>query len=205
MVVWSVFRRTKRGDAGRDGNPLIHALKRAQGYSIGYSSLKELRGPFGTILASIVATLAPEVLVPIPSGASINGVLSRRIAKVVPALTVECFEKLRIVDALAKAPSPDKVHDGHRDAYTTALHELQKSPDPRRLIEMKGIRPAKVRMYFQPIGFRAGAWGDSINGKRVVLVEDILSTGTTLLCAERLLLGRYQPASLSVITLLSGL
>ncbi len=207
MIVWSVFRRTKHGDKDRDGNPLIYALKHRDRYNIGYSSIKTLYGSFCPILEALASEMKPETLVPIPSGASVNHILAERMRRLSgnAATLCDCFEKLSIASALELAPAPEAVAPALRRDYTSALHVLQKSRIRQAPIEMKLIRPAKVRMYFKPIGFQPGAWGNAINGKRVVFIEDVFSTGTTLVCAEKMLRSRYAPASLSVITLLSAL
>lgn len=206
VPTYSIFRRLKARDDDRDGNPLIHALKGKRGYFIRASSLKALYDPFCAGIATLVDQLKPETLIAIPSSSNVNAVLLKRILRQCPeaAAECECFEKLSIRAVLDRAPEIDAVKKIDRQEYGQTLRTLSRARSLHGPFEMKLVS-MKVRPYFSPIGFRAGAFGPSINGKRVVLIEDILASGTTLMRAKDLLMGRYQPATLTIITLLSGL
>ena len=62
---------------------------------------------------------------------------------------------------------------------------------------------AKIRPYFDPIAFRTGSWGDKINDKNLLFVDDVLSSGSTLLVAERLIRSRFNPKSIAILTMFS--
>lgn len=202
MLTCSIFLRTHLGDPDRDGNPLIYALKGMRGYTITRGEIQKLYMPFSFGLTEAIGVLLPETIIPVPSTSRLNKIVTKRIVReTTPHVDVcDCFEKLTngTVLQFADANKPN-VPKQHRRAFTTALSELSRKPSTD-LFQIKNVAN-RLRGYFKPIGFGPGAFAALVNNRRVVLVEDVLSSGTTLAVAKRLIYSRYQPASVSVITL----
>ena len=179
LLIINVFRRHRVGDHERDGNPLIYALKRKNGYRIGYQSLKELSRNFDAILQKAASESPCTVIVPMPSSASLTIIMARRLQRLLSpkAEILPCFRKATVEEALNAAPAPANVPQKLRRAYTSELNRLGKAP-PHGFFQMKDVAKA-VRPYFTPV-VADPATIANINGACIMLVDDLASSGTTL-------------------------
>lgn len=87
-----------------------------------------------------------------------------------------------------------------RGDYTSQLARLQRQ-DSRRAIEMKTVK-VPLRGYFRPI--IANVLAAQCHGRHVLLVDDIVGSGTSLLAAEADLRAAGA-AGVSALTLLGQL
>ncbi len=179
LLITSIFRRRHAGKNESDGNQLIYALKRKFGYTIGYNDIKEINRLFSLILATALNEKQFDVIVPMPSSASVARIMADRIKRSLGGNTVvlHAFRKATVQEVLSAAVPVGSVHKRLRNDYGKTLGALQ-SKKGGQSFEMKLVEQS-VRHLFSPIVIDPGM-GAMISGQRIVIVDDIVSSGTTL-------------------------
>lgn len=201
LEVVSIFRRRRAKHDDDDGNPLIYALKDKFGYTIALADVRQLLMAGQQILPAALATLAFDIVVPVPSSSPVASIVARRASRAGgPYPIVECLDKATVAQVLAQAPAPDQVKSRDRGFYTSQLARMQETPG-NEFIEMKSV-PLRVRRYFTPIA--ANALAPACAGLHVLVVDDIVGSGTSLVAAQSALLAAGA-AGISAMTLLSRL
>ena len=201
LSVQSVFRRRRVKHDDNDGNPLIYALKGRLGYTMARADLRELVRAGRMILPTAMNGMSCDLVVPLPSSSSVTMALARRVARHAGGRpVVACLDKATVAQVLARAPAPNRVARRDRNAYTSQLARLQALPSSD-LLEMKSIA-VPIRHYFVPISVNALAGPCAL--RNMILVDDIVGSGTTLISAEKALLAAGA-ASVQALTLLSQL
>jgi hypothetical protein len=183
LPVVSIFRRVKTGDPTRDGNPLIYALKGKHGYSLRYSCAVDLHEAAMPIIAKILTAIGPcDAVIPMPSSSNVAGYVAKALARGCPngLVSTPRFKKATMADALVRMRLPHNVAAKLRRDYGAQLRTMQRLPSGT-LVQMKKIDnhirhliPAVVPL--TPL--------QDLAGQRIVLVDDLLSTGSTLLSAQ---------------------
>ncbi|MCG7879827.1 MAG: hypothetical protein N0E42_12135 [Candidatus Thiodiazotropha endolucinida] len=199
--VSSVYRRTKSGDFERDGNPFIYALKKTSGYKITTKELMRFAPSFYSILDKIVATHEAEFVLSMPSSHPIADYIAKRVARRIGATQVtDFFIKQTVSEALEQLDS-ESVSKRHSKELKSQVNTFQRLP-PDAEVSLKAI-PNKIRRYFPPVAVNLDYTGPTVQG-RIILVDDLLSTGTTLVSAKNLATGLGLTCS-GAICLLSDL
>lgn len=185
LQVVSLFRRKRSNHDDNDGNPLIYALKRKQGYSMPLADLRQLVKAAQLIIPQALGGAQYDIVVPLPSSSNVAHVLAKRASRFGGACPLlPCLEKARVAQVLHAAPHPDEVRKRNRRFYTSQLARFGEAPGDE-VIEMKKV-PLAVRGYFTPIAANdlVSGW----EGRHVLLVDDIVGSGTSLLAAKAALL-----------------
>jgi hypothetical protein len=202
-LVHCVFSRTRIGDARNDGNPLIYALKGTHGYTIGIGDIRQLHRRAAWIVRKTVEPGQYDIIVPIPSSKGIP----RRVAKSLrhrlgpTAVIADILRKPTIAEALASAPDPALISRRDQQAYKHALGKLRGAL-PSRLFAMKDV-DAKARRYFTPVLVDPDA--RLPHGSKIIVVDDLLASGTTIICAADLCRRYFRPRRLDGLALLGPL
>lgn len=186
ITVYSIYRRTKFGDTDRDGNPLIYSLKGIYNYRITNEELCKFKPSFIAILNKIRQRIPekPFALFAMPSSSNVSCILARRISRLFGiTMHTHCVIKRTARDVLAyyDTTSPD-IADSHKKMVFRVLAELRKSA-PNTVFSMKHV-PNKIRHYFPPWKLNPDFNYTIDNNSVVILVDDLLSTGTTLISAS---------------------
>ena len=187
--VTHVFRRNRTGDPDRDGNPLIYALKEMKSYSI--SNIEKARFmDRATELCRSIDYIDADMIVAVHSSKPFCLEFSR-IASNALRLTVfhEPFiMKMTIGDALerAKHSKPEILNRYTKRAYNRQLATWGKMGSDN-LVSMKEI-DTKIRRYFRP--FALSRVPEHLIGKRVLLVDDLMSSGTSMRTCANLLIDK---------------
>jgi phosphoribosylpyrophosphate synthetase len=203
LPVISIFRRVKTGDSARDGNPLIYALKRKYGYSLQYSCAVELREVAMRIIAKIVTAIGPcDAVIPMPSSSNVAGYVAKSLARGCPngLASIPRFRKATVADALARMKPLQNVDPKLRRDYGAQLRNMRRLPSGT-LVQMKIIDP-HIRHLIPAVVPLAPL--QDLSGRRIVLVDDLLSTGSTLLSAREHL-STVGPTKVIGVCLLSSL
>jgi hypothetical protein len=203
LPVVSIFRRVKTGDPARDGNPLIYALKGKHGYSLGYSCAVDLHEAAMRIIAKILAAIGScDAVIPMPSSSNVAGYVAKALARDCPngLASTPRFRKATVADALARMKPPQNVDSKLRRDYGAQLRNMQRLPSGT-LVQMKMI-DNHIR-HLIPAVVPSAPLRD-LAGQRIVLVDDLLSTGSTLLSAREHL-STVGPAKVIGVCLLSSL
>lgn len=173
---YSIYRRTKEGDR-RDGNPFIYALKQKNSYRIETKELLKFKPSFNVILNKILAELPCGVLVTMPSSYPIAEMLANRIArKSRTQVFSDIFRKATIAEVLMDFDI-GRVKPQHLPLVKAQLATFSKLNGTQE-VSFK-LMQGSIRHYFNPIVLNE-ARIDSLQGGDLVLVDDLLSSGTTL-------------------------
>jgi hypothetical protein len=186
MVVYSVFRRVRSNTSTGDGNPLIHALKSARGYSIDLPNILSFLPEFYAVVEKVSHHCQADHVIPVPSRSKVAEMFAKRISR----HTSSEFHKA----VLQKKTHRDICIDIDLLIRSGNLHRVEEKllGDVRRQIarspsayfEMKLV-DQRFRKYFSP--FKTKNPVSVPAGSSVLLVDDLLSTGTSLRCAKDLL------------------
>lgn len=205
LKVTSIFSRTK-GKRDRslpgDNSPMLYALKGMHGLITRPRDIGMLCLSFRQILPVFLSNTSQwDWIVPLPSSSSV----CNRFASMVQKRTqigicqpnaldkVTSAEVLRCTRGL-KISSKDK----------SAIHE-----DVKRFIssnsletpfQIKAIKRTKLRKYINPL-----MWGSILCStkppQRILLVDDMITTGTSLVCAENIIRARYPNVRIEALTI----
>lgn len=201
LEIASIYRRTKTGDFKRDGNPFIYALKNKNGYHISRQEIIKFYPSFYTILNKTLQGQTPDFVLSMPSSHPITTLLTKRVAKKAGAIPIyNYFDKITIGQVISNFDFT-QVRRNHIKLVKSQLATYQKI-NPSNTVSLKSI-PNKIRQYFQPLMINSAYQGEEIKGN-ILLVDDLLSTGTTLVCARNYLLSK-QVTKIKALCLLSDL
>lgn len=204
LRIQSIFRRVKNSGETRDGNPFIYALKEKNGYSIDRRQLWRFRNNFLEILDKAFSEIDVDYVIPMPSGHKVASYLSWRVAKRHddrPAVVSHALRKRTVGEMLeAYGDQIPKAGKYALKKYKFQIRKWGKMP-MGTLVSMKEVDNG-IRNYFHPLALTDGVC--ELNGKRVLLVDDLLSSGSTLKCA-RALIEEREAKAVSALCLLSSL
>lgn len=184
--VISVFRRLKGDSHTGDGNPLIYALKRMYGYRISLEQILQFMPAVHSILERVMACKKYDLIIALPSRHAISSGVARRAGRFQPNTPVsyrflkkccnhEVAETLKI--SLAEGQIPRKKL---RD-IKSLIHVLDSSPEEAFALKLVDT---PLRQYTFP--FKINEELD-VKGMSILVVDDLLSTGTSIQTASRLL------------------
>ncbi len=184
--VVSVFRRVRIRSGGADGNPFIYALKNVKGYSIDLENVLAFKPDFNGVLEKVSRKYAPDYVVPVPSGSRIAAMFARRVRRYTGGgIEVDWLRKkynrdvCKDIDSLIRSGRLSRKVE--RDLQTVRA-SLGRSLST--VFSMKNI-DATARQYIEPFSLTPGIQFPSSG--QVLLVDDLLATGSSLLCAKGLL------------------
>lgn len=201
LEVVSVFARKIVAADDLDGNPLIYALKGKFGYTMPYGSFREIYRRSAEILPRALEGIEYDMVVPLPSSSAVAAIFARRASRFAGGCPiVSCLEKATFGQVLDAAPPVHMIEKRYRSAYGKQLRALQKA-SPAAAFEMKKVM-SPLRGYFRPVIAAAGA--AAVTGRRVLLVDDILGSGTSITSAADALKAS-QPHSVAGLTFMGQL
>lgn len=195
LRIWSVFRRRltsaklqrdRRLKMLGDNCPIIYALKGKQGLTTDLASILLLSRSFDIILDDITNrdTEGYDVVISMPSSHPLSAMIATRFARKFSAPHLgNIFRKITVEEALNMLDRADiNVADHKRLAFRIGK-QLQ-SAGFNGAFSLKDI-PVGFRHIFTPLKISPGAL--TINPSRILLVDDLLATGTTMITAAELL------------------
>lgn len=191
LVVYGIFKRLYSRQGG-DGNPLIYALKGQRGYSISLQECGKFNPNLSIILDRLLAQKNYEVILTMPSS---HKVVERFATKINRRISANC---LLITDIFTKKTFHEVYEDLQRLPLTPkhkkdiiALRrsiERDTQRDPNKIFSMKEVN-TKDRAFIRPLKINPERIEilQKIQGKSILLVDDLLASGTTLTSAHNLL------------------
>lgn len=183
LTVHSAFQRVKARSLSGDGNPLMYALKGINGYSISRKDVVKFVPDFEGVILKLQVEFAGATFVPMPSASPIAEILARRSCAAIPGTQIlnNLFEKKTCADVHKELVliSPPV---NHKQEFKQLLRNLKH--DPNSNISLKKV-DLKLRGLINPLKLRIVP----VINTPIILVDDLLATGTTLLGARDLLLG----------------
>ncbi|WAJ37296.1 phosphoribosyltransferase [Pseudomonas sp. GOM7] len=204
LSVQSIFRRRNSSDKQdkRDGNPLIYALKRTNGYTITLDEMMRFRPSFQGILERAMNQANYDAIVPMPSSHPIALMLAKRAARYQLGLEVW-------TGFLAKRTTTEAAQDlsamlAARQFPKELVAEVRAliatwAATPNAPLALKHVG-AKLRPYIKPLKLAGPPPRKNLS---ILLVDDLLATGTTLKTAADILIASGCAASVDGLCLLS--
>ncbi|HEJ0109589.1 TPA: phosphoribosyltransferase, partial [Proteus mirabilis] len=166
----------------RDGNPLIYSLKGIFNYTITINELYKFKPSFLAILNKIRDKIVNQniIFIAMPSSSTVPYLLARRVSRHFKStLYNEIFIKCTVEEVINRyANSTVNKKENHIKLLNRTLSELQSLP-PNTIFKMKHI-PNKIRHYFSPWKIDPNFNIRKLNNYNIILIDDLLSTGTTL-------------------------
>lgn len=212
VEVFSIFTRLKatsqerRNRAGRhigDNCPMIYALKGKEGLSTGYRSVREML-LVGAAIVDHAHQTAPwpagTVIVCVPSSHSIvrhlAGKLSKQLGfRVQEGLLVKASVASAVED-LERALAQSENYAEKKDLKNV----IQKLKKQEGVLSLKDVS-TRYRERIQPV--MLGSKADCAPFESILLVDDLVSTGTSLITAKNVLKSNKQGLNFSALSLFS--
>lgn len=209
LDVFSIFTRLKQTSQQRrerdsrkigDNCPLIYALKGKDQLTTGYQTIRELLINGRPIVANNFEPLANTILVPVPSSHSIVRHLTQELRTLLD-LSIEdnLLEKASMQSALADL---DEAIDKNQNyAEKKELKNARTRIAKNEAFALKDV-PTKYREVIRPIVAGPGIAKSALQS--VVLVDDLVATGTSLISAKNILQAQHPGLHCSAVTLFSN-
>lgn len=203
LVVHNVFRRTKTGDAERDGNPLIYALKGLNGYTVAPFWRARILNRATQIVDKMSADLVDfDHVVHVPSSNAFCSEFAALVSQVVgaPCLAPTFLRKKTTDEVLADFPEiPATVRQQDKQAFGRQLAEWRRLPLGSS-VQMKLVAPA-VRQHVD--AFTTIEPMPNLHGANVLIADDLHSSGASIASVARILV--RSGATVSAICFLSAI
>ncbi|HBC3539148.1 TPA: hypothetical protein KDZ97_003682 [Vibrio parahaemolyticus] len=184
LQVKCVYRRTKDGDFERDGNPFIYALKRNGRFSITNAELYRFKPSFEQIIANMTNGMNVDFVLGMPSSSNVVTHFGRRVARKLKAVYIDDYFIKKTVGEVLAEFDMDAVRKQHKRRIKSLLNTYGKMNQESE-ISLKKV-DNNLRHYFEPVLHNPNYSGVKVTGD-VLLADDLLSTGTTLLSSEKVL------------------
>ncbi|CAI3155028.1 phosphoribosyltransferase [Acinetobacter pittii] len=210
LLIYGVFKRLYNRDGDRrdsDGNPLIYALKNKNGFSITMKECARFNPNLSKILDKILLKKSYDIVISMPSSQPVSErfaiKISRKIGGNCPILT-NVFTKKTIEEVYNDLLSLQVVAKDRKDLI--ALRRVIESrviKEPKTIFSMKEIAK-KDRKFIKPLKYNPDYLAEirELKGKSIVIVDDLLASGSTLISAYELLLEREVTNKIEAICLL---
>jgi hypothetical protein len=198
----SVFKRKASNLASvSDGNPLVYALKGINAWTISAEDREKIWARVDNILNKLSTNI--DVLILAPSTNSLVEVFADRIQERFPnaLLLNKCLMK-RTKEEVYEAMSPwfgfseDEI-DSINMAFETMQHWFEAKKLPKNILNKIDTNIVKYNPDFK------GA--EIIVDKDVLIVDDVMSSGTSLGSCARVLAESYSPKSITNLVMFSKL
>ncbi|MDO8038376.1 phosphoribosyltransferase [Janthinobacterium sp. SUN137] len=200
LTIHSVFQRMPARNRSGDGNPLMYALKNLRKYTIARSEVIQFLPSFYEILVKLQAEYGAATLLPMPSSHPLALSLARRAQRLLPGASISKNLLLKktcgqVHGELVLTTPPAS----HQQEFTQLLAYLMKNANlPLSLKEVD----VKLRHLTDPLIINNQV---PVPNSPIVLVDDLMATGTTLLRARDLLRAQGVTAEIKALCLFSKL
>jgi len=209
LIVHSVFKRLYSRQGG-DGNPLIYALKGQKGFSITLKECGKFNPNISAILDRLMQKKDYEVILTMPSSHKVVEIFAKKINRRTSdrcILINNIFTKKTFREVYADLQDLPLTPKYKKDiiALRRSL-EKELSRNPNKIFSMKEVA-TKDRMFIRPLKIDLTQIDkiQEIKGKSILLVDDLLASGTTLTSANNLLRDLEISENIEAICLLGKL
>ena len=189
----------------RDGNPFIYALKSKDGYSVNTRNIALCRSDFYEILNKSTANNPQSTYyIPLPSSHKIANFLAKKAAITSGgSLVTDYLEKTINADIYAQILGI-LGSGGLNKNKKKGLKSLAKflSGSPLKTFSMKDV-DTNIRELINPIKLSSVDFEVLPPPSLIVLVDDLVATGSTLCGAAAVLKGLYPNATISALAFIS--
>lgn len=197
------LRRKHRNNIPGDNCPIIYALKGKDNLKTDISSIKKLLVSYWQIVNDFKANEPNgyDFVISMPSSHNISRIIGKRLATTFRAQHSSDFlRKLTIDEAFEVLDKADISVEEHK----ALSHRLKKQLQEKGFkgnFSLKGI-PVQFRSEFPPLCLNKSSI--NIKPKRILLVDDLLATGTTLKTARASVQSCFPDAVIHAASLISS-
>jgi hypothetical protein len=209
LIVHSVFKRLYSRQGG-DGNPLIYALKGQKGFSISLKECGKFNPNISVILDRVIQQKDYEVILTMPSSHKIVERFAKKINRKTPdncILLHNIFKKKTFHEIYADLQHLPLTPQ-HKKDIISLRRSLEKdlNRNPNKIFSMKEV-DTKNRKFICPLKIDPTQIDKipQLKGKSILLVDDLLASGTTLRSAYNLLKDLEVSEKIEAICLLGKL
>jgi hypothetical protein len=219
VPVWSIFKRVKTSDPQkRDGLPLLYAIKNYKGWSIDAKDLELIYSQAKKIIKKINQHF--DVVITTPSSNPLNKTILHSVSNLLnvkdrirtPIKKIKNFEVLDYINQnKSNIPAEDykKITDiFYKEIYGDNPDNVEAMEE--HTFEIKKIPPA-LRKYFNklfdlnPMASESSKLAERIDGKDILIIDDTITSGTSISLYTKFILEKFKPKSVTVLTLFSPL
>ncbi len=208
LDVFSVFTRLKassqerRNRQGRklgDNCPMIYALKGKEGLATGYRSVREMLLVGEQILKQHFSYGLAPVIVCIPSSHSIVRHIATQLQKHLGLRIVDgLLSKASVASAICDLDRAIKASTAYRDRKD--LQNIRQTLSKQQVLALKDVH-TRYRHFIQPIELGPHPVNQPLPS--ILLVDDLVSSGTSLIAAKNVLRSNKQGMDFRALTLFS--
>lgn len=204
LKVTSIFTRTKgkrSGDEPGDNCPMLYVMKGMHALTTTPRDIGKLCASFREILPKFQDNgFDWDWIIPLPSSSPVSLLLAKKIQK--RTKRGDCYPQ-----ALVKLTAVEVLRN-LEDLRISSSEKTKARQDIKRFIRLNGedalfqikMVRKKVRIHTNPL-----AWGSLPLGTRpprgILLIDDMITSGTSLINAEAILKNRYPGARIEALTL----
>lgn len=217
IKIWSVFQR-KTGDKRGDGNPALYAFKGEKGWKISNEDRNLIISQAKLIIQKFVSVHHYKATIVLPSTNKLNGYFAswikekdqnvNIISNLIMKMSVE-----EVLDAIDMPNSAFHKQYGNGENFDSAFRRLQRYCEKmggiNELFKYHCVSDPKMREAItqtMKIDDRElGEYIESINGQDILLIDDSVTYGKSLIEAANIIKQYYVPKSITVLTLFSPL
>ena len=209
LVVHSVFlrqsNRASKSDVG-DNCPMIYALKGKQGLYTTKRQIHILNQSFAVILANFVTENCYNYIIPMPSSSNISKILANRVKRSIKhSILLDLFKKISVLDAANQINMSVDLEYADKAALRMAIKRQKNTVGELGEFSLKEVK-TPLRKFISPVVIHDHKELPVFTGTpKFLLVDDLFSTGTTLLAAKRAILNLYPTAHVEALCLFSPL
>lgn len=211
VEVYSIFQR-KEGDVG-DGNPLLYALKKEKGYVLTNATKTKSRIEY--IVGEFFKKHGKkDITIMIPSTNDLNSYFAKVVARhcVNPKHIDDILVKMSIEevdDYIYNKNSEFRKHYGKKFNYFYSYFKKCCRKIDGKKFKFHCIDDMEMRSVIEhTIKLQDEYWGnyiDAFNGKDIIIVDDSITLGNTIIESCKIISECYTPKSITILTLLSPL
>lgn len=205
LKVTSIFSRTK-GKRDRslpgDNSPMLYALKGMHSLMTRPRDIGMLCLSFRQILPIFLNNTSQwDWIVPLPSSSPVCSRFASMIQKrtQIGICQPNTLDKVTSAEVL-RCTRDLKISSKDKSAIYEDVKRFISSNSLETPFQIKSIKRTKLRKYVNPL-----MWGnipyETIPPQRVLLVDDMITTGTSLVCAENIIKARYPDVQIEALTI----
>lgn len=213
MIIHSIFKRYDRnrgkeknvnGQLVGDNCPFIYAVKKkVTNLYVNTETIRSLCKPMNEIIDKFVQIqdqnkIKYDLIIPMPSSHNIASILATRVGrKLNVSLNKTCLRKSTSGDVFKQVDGNKKIP---HEARTNILDAIKRAKQNNHAFSLGDVRTVN-RKYVQPLSLIESL----VDYQRVLLVDDLFATGTTLITAKDLLQSKNSKLEVDALCLFSPL
>ena len=195
-LLTAIFQRRKSKRRTGDGNPLIYALKEINGFSISNADKDVLYMRMLDIISKHFSSTVFDAVVVLPS--------SKPVAQWTADACCQALNLTQIDRVFIKASNDvvlTQIKPFQTDKQLIALRKRLETRKPDGIFSLKELSQHQ-RSFVNPVLLNPGV---GLSVSRLLLVDDLVSSGTTLQSGCRLLKAQYPDIDIECLSLLGPL